>query len=125
MNGQARAFRTLIALSVLMLASVAAQAQGRSCIEGELVGRLLKEEARRIGGEVATLKDSGEVARYIKVINEEPPAAGPAETLMILVHPKLMAARVFLVHLGIVCERYLIGPELHRKAWTAARGVST
>ena len=109
-----------IALAALLV-SAPLHAQGQSCILGEIVDQLLKNEADRIGGAVETLKDATEIARYIRVINEEPPAAGPAETLLILVHPKLMVARVFLVHSGIVCERYLIGPDMHRKAWTAAR----
>lgn len=113
-----------VALAALLV-SAPSHAQSQSCILGEIVDRLLKGEADRIGGAVETLKDATEIARYIRVINEEPPAAGPAETLLILVHPKLMVARVFLVHSGIVCERYLIGPDMHRKAWTAARGTTT
>jgi hypothetical protein len=115
---------------VLCAASFAALAQDRpsaadpgECIADKLVTELLSAEARRIGTAVERLDEAGEVERYIKVINEEPPTAGPAESLMILVHPELKVARVFLVHNGDVCERYLIGPELHEKAWTAARGI--
>lgn len=117
-----RAAAALLALSAA--AATPAHAQGRSCVQSDLVGRLLADEAGRIGGAVETLRDADEVARYIEVINEAPPLAGPADRVMILVHPKLRAARVFLVHDELVCERYLIGPDMHRRAWVAARGLA-
>lgn len=104
-------------------AVVAAAEEESICMEGRIVGELLSVEATRIGAAVERLEDAAEVERYIEVINEEPPVAGPAETLLILVHPEFQVARVFLIHDGNVCERYLIGPELHRKAWLAARGL--
>ena len=117
--------RAAAALLVLFSAApTPAHAQGRSCLQSDLVGRLLADEAGRIGAAVETLRDAHEVARYIDVINEQPPLAGPAERLLILVHPTLHVARVFLVHRELVCERYLIGPEMHRKAWVAARGFA-
>jgi hypothetical protein len=112
-------------LAAMLAASAytAPAAEENACMESRIVGELLSVEAQRIGTAVERLDDASEVERYIEVINEEPPVAGPAEELLILVHPEFQVARVFLVHDGNVCERYLIGPELHRKAWLAARGL--
>ncbi|MEX2126949.1 MAG: hypothetical protein WD871_01730 [Xanthobacteraceae bacterium] len=96
-----------------------------ACAPAELDVIMLEAEAAALGGAVVTLTDAGEIARYAAVVNEEPPPVGPADQLVIFVHPVLKAAKVVAVFQGVACMRFLIGPELHQKAWAAARGGGT